>query len=446
MNEFFEVIEQIEKDYLSIDDFIFSQDNSQLEEFTDTLQGYLDNMSNQINYTDNNYSFIANSQLSGDVSPCAGLSCRMDNVEQIARNAALYADTVFIQNPFDKYLGTNDFKEFDRENIINDLIILKFLKPLIDEKIVRFSSMGYHFCPDCYSKFVESYLGSDYNKKKESQKQFLLDSFLKNSKIGLSLVNDELSASINSSNDLLHHPRTIYFYGEIPDVIKKMKPTNSLKILTDKQVRDTQILDFVIEEILQDIQIQEFYSRKYGAHYITNRPIDFELLSIVNNETVQIQSKNVTKNISHEIPFIKNVPIKNLIELRKKEGEAFQVYRNTIKNLTSDISEFATDKQIYFDIIKPELDKIDLTIKNSKKVIWQETYSDFLIHSGFVAVGLTTGLLIPNIGQITATIGGLNFFNKVGKNIQKMISESENLRNENFYFLWKVKEKAKRIK
>ena len=296
------------------------------------------------------------------------------------------------------------------------------------------------------AKFIESYIGNDYNKKKEIQKQFLLDSFLKDSEIGLRLINDELSVSINSSKNLLHHPRTLYFYGEIPNVIKKMKPTRSLKILTDRQVRDAHLLDFVIEEILTDIQVQEYYSRKYGAHYITNRPIDFELLSIVNNDTVQIKSKNVTKNISHEIPFIKNVPIKNLIELRKKEGEAFQVYRNTIKNLTSDISEYAIDKQIYFDIIKPELDKIDLTIKNSKKIIWQETYSDFLIHSGYVAVGLTTGLLVPNIGQITAAIGGLNFFNKVGKNIQKLISDSENLRNENFYFLWKVKEKAKRIK
>ena len=151
MNDFFEVIEQVEKDFSTIDDFIFSQDNSHLDEFTDTLQGYLNNLSTEINYADNSYSFIANSQLSGDVSSCAGLSCRMDNVEQIARNAALYADRVFIQNPFDKYLGTKDFKEFDRENIVNDLLILKYLKPLIDENIVSFSSSGYHFCPDCYS-------------------------------------------------------------------------------------------------------------------------------------------------------------------------------------------------------------------------------------------------------------------------------------------------------
>ncbi|GAA4497572.1 hypothetical protein GCM10023172_12750 [Hymenobacter ginsengisoli] len=58
---------------------------------------------------DSKFSFVANNTLSGGVFPCYEERCRTKHIDTLARNAILYADVVYIQNPFDKYLHISFF-------------------------------------------------------------------------------------------------------------------------------------------------------------------------------------------------------------------------------------------------------------------------------------------------------------------------------------------------
>lgn len=49
------------------------------------------------------FNFSVNRSLAGFPTPCSDFDCRINNIDNLARFASLYADTIFIPSPFDKY-------------------------------------------------------------------------------------------------------------------------------------------------------------------------------------------------------------------------------------------------------------------------------------------------------------------------------------------------------
>jgi hypothetical protein len=99
-------------------------------------------------------------------------------------------------------------------------------------------------------------------------------------------------------------------------------------------------------------------------------------------------------------------------------------------------------KQIYQDEIRPELNKINLTLKNNKKVLWGNIKSNVFLASTYISTSLFTGILPTNIGKIVASVGGFGFAKNIGQDVLKLIKKPE-VRNNELYFLWKIKQDNK---
>ncbi len=97
------------------------------------------------------FSFSANSTLAGMPFPCEHTDCRLGNVDQLARFAALYSDRVIIPSPFDYYI-TSDSISIDR--LIGDILILNHLRPLVEQGIIGFSTNLFTICKDCLKDFT----------------------------------------------------------------------------------------------------------------------------------------------------------------------------------------------------------------------------------------------------------------------------------------------------
>ena len=72
-----------------------------LFKFIETL--YLSTKNNsapQLQHNEN-FSFIANTSLSGGASSCSNLDCRLDKLDELVSFASLYADVIYINNPFE---------------------------------------------------------------------------------------------------------------------------------------------------------------------------------------------------------------------------------------------------------------------------------------------------------------------------------------------------------
>jgi len=158
-----------------------------------------------------------------------------------------------------------------------------------------------------------------------------------------------------------------------------------------------------------------------------------------------LKKAEILENMNHIVPFVGDASIESLLKFRKNEGEAFQVYRDKLNKIIKlDSLSIQDAKEIYSDELKPELNKMNLTLKNNKKVLWGNVKTNIVLATTYVSASLFTGVLPSNIDKIVASVGGIGFAKTISKDIIQMINKPE-LRENEFYFLWKIQNR-KRIK
>jgi len=96
-----------------------------------------------------NFSFVANSSLSGGSHPCSDPGCRKRNIDNLCSFATLYADEVYIQNPFENLIlrGGPEIREVDRQELIAGVFNYLYLRPLIDRGVIKYATNMMAFCP-----------------------------------------------------------------------------------------------------------------------------------------------------------------------------------------------------------------------------------------------------------------------------------------------------------
>lgn len=127
--------------------------NNQVESFVETLFKLL-----KIDYFEKPsfFNFYSDSTLSGAAYPCSALECRLANLDNLTRFAALYGDKVLIPSPIDLHFEKlEQGKCINRMELVVDVIILLRLKPLVLAGIVGFFSTYICLCQECLKKVVK---------------------------------------------------------------------------------------------------------------------------------------------------------------------------------------------------------------------------------------------------------------------------------------------------
>ncbi|MEG0486215.1 MAG: hypothetical protein RR576_12290, partial [Oscillospiraceae bacterium] len=130
-------------------------------------------------------------------------------------------------------------------------------------------------------------------------------------------------------------------------------------------------------------------------------------------------------------------------KLRCQDGESFKVYRDSINKLLANISTYDSKDIANFqrDVIIPEINKMDLTIKNSRKAILGSTAFDFAFWNASISIGIFSGLLPLKAAPILGAVGGLSTIKDIASKAKDCIFSNNSIKNENFYFLWKLLKK-----
>lgn len=420
-------------------DYLLEADNSEITDFLELFNDII-NQSSEIKTLDSGFNFIANSTLSGLPFPCESLDCRLQNIDKLARNAILYSDSIYLQNPFEQYLKYKEFDKVLRENLISDLIILHFIRPLLKIGLFKLAKSKTHFCHDCYVKFQEEYL-NNFNYNLKIAEEVIEDSIYKDVTYTLIKSNGKKAVQISGSNDFLDHPIIINFKKYTPKVLAPLKLKKGGIQLSPEQIKSSGLLYYLLGDILKNITIQDYYSKYYSAHILTNRELDLTILNLINKKTFnieQIPRADILKNIDHFVPYIGEISLKRLIDLRKNEGESFQVYRDKINSIVKMTNLDGKDySDIFKDEIQPELNRINQTIKNNRKHLWNNVKSNIFLASTYITATLYSGVLPSNINEIVAAIGGFSFAQTIGQDVINLIKQPA-IRENELYFLWKI--------
>lgn len=390
-----------------------------------------------------NFSFIANSSLSGGNHPCASPECRQDKLNQLIRFSSLYADEVYIQNPFEsiKLKGAKRVNQTDRNELIQGINNFWYLKPFIEEGIIKYAQNEVSLC-QIHNETVAKPL-ADRIQKKEIQ---LYDAIHKILIDSTSVTLDNLSGGgyfleIKGSPNLIDHGKMYFhFYDQLPTYLAQFAKKTFPYKFSKTEITDTEILFTVINPILHDLSEQEWHSKFYGTSYLCDNKMQMQIASKLNSAAYAASSNAFEKGMGHYLPTIYSQDLTSLLNLRKSEEEAFKVYRDKLKALIHKSKPWDEKEvsSIFKDQLLPEINLIDKKIKDWKSKAKESIKEKIIFGSGAVGIGLYSGILPFNIGEIVAAVGGSSAVVGAVMDYNKTFKEHEEARSNDFYFLWQA--------
>jgi hypothetical protein len=392
------------------------------------------------------FDFVANSSLSGARYPCIGFECRLSRVDTLSRFASLYSDSVLIHDPFSSINPNHQIEDFENHvkyELLLAIATLLHLKPLVRKGIVGFASSEFHFCQDCYQTHIKDMV---FERNKSKISTLLKERILREVSFKAIISHDTPVIEAEGPEDLVNHGSVLLLLSEnsgdeLLELAGRKANAKNSSFFSKKDVQKYRLFSAFVSPVIADLTIQNYYSELHGTQYVTDNEVDFALLSTANHSRVNRLSNALAEGLSHSVPYLADIEISKLLELREKEGESFNVYRDSFSEAIRLSEEPNADKirQVFDDIVRPELNNINLTIKNSQKLLWGALTKDVVFGAGFITVGLFSGLLPPNIGEIVAALGGFNFVSSSLDKISKLVQEPSEIRNNKYYFLWKAK-------
>lgn len=389
------------------------------------------------------YNFVASENLSGGSQYCSKIDCRFEKATEMANFASLYADTVLIINPFDKYLEVQQFNETVRESIANDILIIWYFSPLIMRGIIRFALTEHHFCIDCCKKLK---LPTKYEIDSENIYNYLLKEYQDNTTVYFENDGKFGKIEILGSEELIDHG-AIYlsFTHYTPKELCKYANRKGKHKLDSETLERSKLLYHLPDIIMKDFAVQDWYTKNFDFSYLTNREVDVKLINQTNNYDTNLRDSKIFECLAHQLPIIRDVDIKNLLKIRENDGESFVLYRNNMKKLVRELPNNPSHiKEAFSDIVQVEIDKINISLSESRKSLIKNIAKNVLITSGIVTIGLNTGILPNNIKEIVAVAGGCGLAQTAINNITDNFTKPNTLRENPYYFLWKVNKLAEK--
>lgn len=398
------------------------------------------------------FDFWPNSDLTAALGGCQEPPCRSQRLERLARFATMWADSIYIPSYFG--LVSEEASEPTwRQWLLGSISGLLRVEPGLRAGILRLAPRQFRLCPSCHPQVdaemrqVTQVLARAERSMQSSYRDRIKVTF--EARPGLGYI-----VAVSGPDDLLSHgwvgfvtdpsihkppewlPRTIRKRAELGERVTYDVPPARL--------RQSGALKRVIHSIAEDVFNQHLACRLRGTKYLTHRPVDTAFLSAINdNDNFAAWNAVLAQHLRYEMPLLTGVPLPELINLRTHDYEAFQVYRDTMKEIINKhiVNKPAITgteaKDIYDDIVRPQLHKMNQKLRAAKDKLSNKLRRDVLIAGGVVALGLTTGIVGPGLAALGAAA-------VTGKNILEQRDASDELKSDNLYFLWKASQKSSR--
>ncbi|MBS2033867.1 hypothetical protein JST97_02715 [bacterium] len=143
------------------------------------------------------------------------------------------------------------------------------------------------------------------------------------------------------------------------------------------------------------------------------------------------------------LPALDNIPIKDLIKLRRNEGDAFIKFRQAIKTAMTERMNQGNCGQkianeIERDVIEPQLANIRQRLASSQKSLRKKVGVSFGVGSIATIVGALVGHIPFTLAVGAAALSGAVLSNNA--TINRYVEETRDISLENMYFLWKAQQ------
>lgn len=400
------------------------------------------------------FSQSASLSLSGARTPCSALECRLRRARNISQYAALYADKIFAYNNLAYHLARHDEPEEEeiKADIFDDLVILGYLRPLIEAGRIVLITPPDEFCPRCFGyKFAEN----EFRKKRASLYKWLSDKFLNETHVQLESNGSEYALAISGPEILLEHGFIAKIYDDLPEefankprILSKLARGDSVNLSRTILERSVKIHQSLAMEVLQNVYFELACAQCLNTAFLTERELHIDSLNFLSKDSIKSERNLlIQKHLTSFVPFIHSVRIEDLLKLREKEGDSFILFRQA---LTKAVDEYQSNltgqfrpidaQQLFGDVIEPSLSKLNQTVKSGTRKLFKGTAARVIAWAGAISFGCYTGFLPSNLVQAATVLGLTQVLVELGAPLLNFRSKTEDLANNDMYFLWRVRE------
>jgi len=130
--------------------------------------------------------------------------------------------------------------------------------------------------------------------------------------------------------------------------------------------------------------------------------------------------------------------------------DAFLLFRKALNDAIDECrkqkTNFSEDdaNAIYQDILRPRLANLNQKVKTARKSLAKSSATKILAWTGAITFGLYTGLLPTELAGLAKALGITKVLAELTENIASQRKIEKVIKNEDLYFLWKVKREAEK--
>jgi len=392
------------------------------------------------------YSHSASLSLGGGPYPCASIECRIDKVKQLAQFATFYSDHVYLNNFTYRHVCHSNTTAGFKKDVIDDVTILAYLYPLMKEGLISFVTYDQE-CPHC---IAISAIGVNMGNKYEEACDYLQEMYLTEVKYYLKREGAIIMLHTEGHESLIPHNNSYSDvrkksdrYSYVNDIVGK---SSSEVLLTIDQVKELELNKGEANNIIRSMAIELNGAHFLKTSFLSENELEIDFLKQLSDSNSLKRTNLMEKYLTCIVPFLQNVNPVNLLRLRNNENDSFVIFRQSLTKAIDEyklIGESITERDaiaLYSDIIQPNISRLDLKINSAKKNFSKDTTREVIGWVGAISAGFYLGV---TTSSLLVGLAGLKIGADIIKNVMIKSDPEESIRNEEMYYLWKIKQLSK---
>lgn len=252
---------------------------------------------------------------------CQAYECRLGYVQPFAQSLGLYAETIYLSDPFTEFFRHERFDAWELTLLAGHISTLKLLAPLVDAGVVRFRPMRGTYCPGCFEKVYE----------------------------GAGAIAEELRVTYSDQFEVIREKNSATLlshglYGE-EDVYTTFTRTKKQPDLPD----DTELIRRHLLRDVADALTASANAREYSGTMISNSRVGLAALLHAEGRRPRVGSLEQWEDLrSATLPWVDNLSVVQVLHLRAEADKALPRLRerlaHALRPLSTDDAGKANDR------------------------------------------------------------------------------------------------------
>lgn len=242
---------------------------------------------------------------------CQAYECRIGYVKPFVQTLGLYADTIYLSDPFTDFFQRERFNKWDLTKLAGHITTLKLLAPLVDAGIVRFRPMRGSYCAGCFEKLYE----------------------------GATSIAEELRLSysdqievVRDGNSVAVRSRGLYGDEELYTTFDRKRNATALP-------DDAELIRGILLRDVADALTASASARKYSGTLISNSRVGMSALLQAEGRKPRTGNLEQWESVrSATLPWVENLSVQQILQLREEADKALPRLRERLANALRPLS------------------------------------------------------------------------------------------------------------